>query len=205
MNANENLNPERSLEIISEMIEKTRLNVARSSGTPLIIWGCLTTITATAVGFLWTLTRSPIWNLLWFAMMLIGWGYMFTTSIKSKKDTPKKPETFVNKVLKYVWMTFGVMCFAIIAFNQISALVEGSRMMPYTLTIMLLMAFSTTITALVLKLGNYFVFVGGSVILVLFAMLYPGPYEMFYLAIQSIFVLIIPGLIINSKVRKGLL
>ncbi|MDO4160993.1 MAG: hypothetical protein Q4D41_11095 [Prevotellaceae bacterium] len=205
MNTNENLSPERSIEIIGEMIEKTRLNVARSSGTPLIIWGCLTTITAAAVGILWTLTGSPIWNLLWLAMMLIGWGYIFTTSIKGKKTKIQKPVTFVNKVLEYVWLTFGVSCFAIIAFNNINSFVEGSLMMPYTPTIMLLMAFATTITALVLKLGNCFVFIGGSFIFILFSMWYPGSYEMFCLAMQSVFLLIIPGLIINSRVRKGLL
>ena len=47
------LTAERSIEIIRETIEKSRRDVERQAGTPLIVWGSLVAFTAVIIGHSW--------------------------------------------------------------------------------------------------------------------------------------------------------
>ena len=67
-----NLTTESSLKIIAETMERSRMTIAKNSGRPLILWGCLVAVTSVIIYFLWSKTGSPVWNLLWFAMSIIG-------------------------------------------------------------------------------------------------------------------------------------
>lgn len=202
MENNENLSPERSLEVISEMIDKHRRSVARASGTPMIVWGSLTTVTALVVGTLWQQTGSAMWNFLWLALAAIGWSYSYISHHKSGGSTP---ETFVVKMYRCVWWTFGVLCLAIIVLNYVASLQTGSQFLPYTSTIMLLMMFASALTSFMLKLREGGVCVVAGIVCILLSMWWPGACEMFFLALMSALCLIVPGAIINSRVRRGLL
>ncbi|MBQ1831262.1 MAG: hypothetical protein II112_02710, partial [Bacteroidales bacterium] len=67
-----NFSAENSLRLIAETIERSRRTIAKNSGKPLILWGSLVALTAVVIYILWSLTGSPAWNFLWFAMSAVG-------------------------------------------------------------------------------------------------------------------------------------
>ena len=98
-----NLTTESSLKIIAETMERSRMTIAKNSGRPLILWGCLVAVTSVIIYFLWSKTGSPVWNLLWFAMSIIG----FICTIFMSKNSEKAPKNEVSRILGKTWMWFG--------------------------------------------------------------------------------------------------
>ena len=184
MDNNEKLSAERSLKIISETIEQSRTDIMRNAGMPMIFWGILTCITSVAVCYLWQATDNPSWNALWFLMAVIGWS---VTAAKSRKDK-KRPTNFFSRVLKISWISFGL--FALIA------AVIG------TLSYDSLLGLTGLITGLVLRHTFITAFSVASVVPANFALMYPGPYESLAICLTSLFILVIPGIIINRQYKK---
>ena len=59
-----------------------------------------------------------------------------------------------------------------------------------------------SVTAYVMKDKAYGVLIGCNVVLVNFALLYPGPYEAVCVALSAVTLLIIPGIKLNLQSRK---
>ena len=116
METNNNLTPERSLELINETLESNRRSIIAGSGKYLIMWGCLLCIFSLAIWAGWHLTGSPAWNLLWFAMWPVG---LLVSRIVGKGD--RMPQNYVSSLIGKVWAAFGIFApvtaaLAIIAF-----------------------------------------------------------------------------------------
>lgn len=199
MDNNEKLSAERSLKIISETIEQSRTDIMRNAGMPMIFWGILACITSVAVCYLWQTTDNPSWNALWFLMAIIGWS---VTAAKSRKDK-KRPTNFFSRVLKISWISFGL--FALIA-AVIGTLSFDSTVymvkLPITTVLILLLGLTGLITGLVLRHTFITAFSVASVVPANFALMYPGPYESLAICLTSLFILVIPGIIINRQYKK---
>ncbi len=70
MEENMELTAERSLEIITEQIEKSRQAVSKDTGQWLFVSGLTTMLMSVIVASVNLLTRMPIAHLLWFARWL---------------------------------------------------------------------------------------------------------------------------------------
>lgn len=103
MEQNSQLTAEQSLRLINETLNKSRKAILKSSGDYFILWGCLLSLFALAVFFLWKGTGSPVWNLLWFAMPVIG--YPLAWLLNRSKE--KVPDNFVSSTLGKIWSVFG--------------------------------------------------------------------------------------------------
>lgn len=199
MENNEKLSAERSLKIISEAIEQNRNEIMRNAGMPMIFWGILTCVTAVVVWFLWQTTGNASWNALWFAMAVIGW---FVMAVKSRKYK-KKPSNFFSRVLMLSWISFGLFALvtAVIGTLSLDSTVYTVKL-PITTVLILLLGLTGLITGLVLRHTAITTFSVASVIPANFALMYPGPYESLALCLTALFLLVIPGIIINRQFKK---
>ena len=199
MNNKENISAEQSLKIISEAIEQSRSNIMRNAGMPMVFWGLLTCLTSAIVCVLWKSTDNPSWNALWFAMAVIGWSI---TAAKSRKDK-KKPTNFFSRVLRISWMSFGLFALiaAVIGTLSFDCTVYMVKL-PITTVLILLLGLTGLITGLVLRHTFITAFSVASVVPANFALMYPGPYELLAICLTSLFLLVIPGIIINRQYKK---
>ena len=151
METNNNLTPERSLELINETLESNRRSIIAGSGKYLIMWGCLLCFFSLAIWAGWHLTGSPVWNLLWFAMWPVG---LLVSRIVGKGD--RMPQNYVSSLIGKVWAAFGIFApvtaaLAIIAFP-----------MNISLVIILLFGFAETVSGIALK--NWPVMIAGAIV-----------------------------------------
>lgn len=202
----ENLSAENSLRLIAETIERSRKSIAKNSGKPLILWGCLDTITAIIIWALWSCTGSPQWNLLWFAMTVIGGiGTYFMV-----RNNEKVPETEVSRILGRIWLWFGIFSIGMILLVLIVAVVCTAFDIPVHIhfnsgpIIMVLLGLCGTISGVVMKMKAVTIssVISTAVCLVLTSLIPEGnPANILVFAILGIFILIIPGILLQKKSR----
>ena len=61
-----------SLALIAETMNNSRRTILRSGAKHFILWGVLLTVMSLVVYLLWHTTGKAVWNLLWFAMPVVG-------------------------------------------------------------------------------------------------------------------------------------
>jgi len=66
------INQQESLEIISEMISRTKQSLCIGSGNILLMWGYVTVAVAVLVGAMLLITHNPAVNWLWFLIWIVG-------------------------------------------------------------------------------------------------------------------------------------
>ena len=206
-NMETNFSAESSLRLIAETIDRSRRTVTKNSGKPLILWGVLVVLTAFVIYLLWTLTSSPAWNFLWFAMTAVGAVCMRTMMRKSEKV----PDTEISRMLGHIWMWFGVFAtgfFALVwaawGLRQIAG-IEGALQVDLTLIIVLLMGLCGTLSGAVLKSKPITVSsVVATALSVLFLMVMPedSPVRILAFVILGVFALIVPGVILHKQKRR---
>lgn len=206
-NMETNFSAESSLRLIAETIDRSRRTVTKKSGKPLILWGVLVVLTAFIIYLLWTLTSSPAWNFLWFAMTAVGAVCMRTMMRKSEKV----PDTEISRMLGHIWMWFGVFAtgfFALVwaawGLRQIAG-IEGALQVDLTLIIVLLMGLCGTLSGAVLKSKPITVSsVVATALSVLFLMVMPedSPVRILAFVILGVFALIVPGVILHKQMRR---
>ncbi len=141
MEHNSQMTPEQSLRIINETLNTNRNAIIRNSGNSFILWGCVLSVVAVAVFTLWSQTGSPVWNLLWFLIPVIGYPLSFLLSRKSEAV----PSSFVGNLLGWSWSVFGA--FSIIL--SICAILWAP--MNLTLVIIILFGSAEAMSGAVLK------------------------------------------------------
>ena len=95
-----------SLELISQMIQNSKRNVKTNAGGPTLIWGYATVITSILIylGLIYIGTYQVMFA--WFLIPIIGGTGMF---ILSKREQPVLVKTFLDRVINYIWVVFGVL------------------------------------------------------------------------------------------------
>ncbi len=150
------LTAERSLEIITEQIEKSRQAVSKDTGQWLFVSGLTTMLMSVIVASVNLLTRMPIAHLLWFAFPLIIWLVMKYIN----RNRVLVPESFVGTLVRKTWYT--ILTFALV--YSVVAVVWNRYMVVYespdvylcaglhiTPTVVTLLAVAVSITGLILK------------------------------------------------------
>lgn len=70
------INRQESLEIISEMISRTKQSLCIGSGNILLMWGYVTAAVIVLVWSMLLITRNPAVNWLWFLIWIVGGSIM---------------------------------------------------------------------------------------------------------------------------------
>ena len=203
----ENLSAENSLRLIAETIERSRSAIAKNSGKPLILWGSLVTITSVIIWALWSKTGTPMWNLLWFAMTVIGaiGTYIIV------RDQKKVPASETKRILGKIWQWFGFFSIGLYVLLWVAALIlyakgaERVLTINLTLIISLMMGLCGAISGAVMKMKSVSAAATlATALSVLFVLLIPdgSPLQILCFAILGIIALIVPGVIFQKKSAK---
>ena len=180
-----NLSTENSLKIIAETMERSRMTIAKNSGRPLILWGCLVAVTSVIIYFLWSKTGSPVWNLLWFAMSIIG----FICTILMSKNSEKAPFYLM------IWVAYFIMR---------TCNPDAAIRVDLTLIITLMMGLCGVISGVVMKMKSVVAcLVFATAVSVLVALLVNGPAQILVFAVLGVLGLVVPGFILQGKVRNN--
>ena len=156
MEENMELTAERSLEIITEQIEKSRRAVSKDTGRWLFVTGLIAMIMSVIVASINILTLSPLAHLLWFALPVVIWLVMKYIN----RNRVPVPESFVGTLVKKTWYT--ILTFALVysvvavVWNRYLVVYESPDVylcagMHITPTVVTLLAVAVSITGLILK------------------------------------------------------
>ena len=155
-----NLTAERSLEIITEQIERSRKSVAEDAGMTLLISGLCIVGVAIIVSIGALLTHNWVFYLLYMLIPIFIWAI----ERHVKRNNPKVPASFISNMVDKTWQTFGIFVVAFfvltILFNNLmfyDAQVADNmqvyfqnRINPVRI-ILLLMGMAVTINGYILK------------------------------------------------------
>ncbi len=104
---------ERSLEIITEQIERSRQVVAKDTGRSLYVSGLCTMGMAILIGILIYLTSNMAWYLLYVLLPVV----IFAADYYAKRGRPKAPVSFIGTIVDKTWLTFGIFVLAYFVFG----------------------------------------------------------------------------------------
>lgn len=187
------LNSEQSLELIQSMIRQTRSHVERNAARPFLVMGYLTVATSIAVWFALRTTLNPKWNLLWFAIPLLGLVYSY---IRCRHRQDRKVHTYVDRVVGQIWWVFGPAA----AFCSLLTLFARLEILFF---ILLLMGMATALTGLVIRFR--LCVVSGLISAFLLApvcLFVHGANQCLIFAAVFAVMMVIPGHILDYKCRR---
>lgn len=123
-----------SLEVITSMIARTRQRYV-GNGSIMLMWGYLVTVITILVWVMLAVTGQNIWNLLWFAIPLVGG---IATPIMARRQLRQTGvKTLYDKITSRLWTIAGVSEFvatiACIAFQYFAGASCWAAMLAYTL------------------------------------------------------------------------
>lgn len=136
------LTPEQSFALIQQMIRQTHSRLERNAGTPFLIFGYVTVATSLAVWYAVTQTQNPLWQFLWFIIMVAGGVYWIFSRRKNRK---KEVSTYVDRIISYIWITGGLL----ISMQSMIAMFVWK--IPILYIIILIIGLQTALTGLIIK------------------------------------------------------
>lgn len=197
------LDPQRSLELIADMVANSRRRLERHIGTPLLVWGSIITVTTLVVWRLLSATGNPLWNLLWLAIPVIGWP--LDTLTRRRYDAEPTARTWFDGILSGLWRLFGGVAIGLGCIAIALPLLDiTTPILPIVPLLILLLGFTNAATGLLLR--NRPVLVIGILTAI------PGAAGAFAIAGYDVLLLfagiaglnvIVPGWLLNRRARKG--
>jgi|688.fasta_scaffold569353_3 hypothetical protein len=191
---NQELNTEKNLALISEMIASTR-NKISEDGFHVIFWGVLLVICCLVqyvmIKFFSIENES---NYVWSVLPILGVPFSIWYGRKHSKDNQVK--TFVDEFYKYIWIGFGISLFCVIS---ISIAYQHSP----TSFIMILMGFAVFVAGVILKFKPL---IFGAIVFWISSFIYfyaqnYGP-QLLVFAISIILGYIVPGILLRKQYKS---
>ena len=156
MEANSNMTVERSLEIITEQIKRSRKSVSQEVGQSLYIAGLCIMGMAILITTCLLLTGNTLFYLLYglIPILVIGIDHYV------KRDKPKAPVSLVGSMVDKTWQTFGIFTLSFCVFAILFDFLMGRMESPEVYAriaihlfriILLMMGMAITITGYILK------------------------------------------------------
>ena len=186
------LKEKESLELIAQMIQNTKNRMETNCGMPFLLWGYTTVFTSLLVWLLVTYTQNNNWQYLWFMLPIIG-GTGTYLSARNQQPTVK---SHLDKVISYIWLVFGTAGFLI------SLLAMFFWKLPILFIILLLMGMGTTLTGLVINYKTVTICGTLGALSSIGCLFYEGFNQVLIFAPVFIFMMIIPGHVLNHAARK---
>lgn len=199
------LNEKESLELITQMINSSKKNMEVGQGNIMLIWGYFTTILSISLFTLISLTHNFMWS----------WGWMFlfllwpTIAYKQKQNTPRVV-TYTDKVISQVWQVMGWMFgFTFITIGIVEYLFIGYAdfiiMLPLSL---IYSGLGISITGIIIqeRWMIYSPLVAFILAIYMLTIISMGKNAVLlwylYFGLAFVFMMIIPGHIVNHKAKK---
>lgn len=141
------LNEKESLELITTMIQQTKLNLSSGRGNAFLYYGYSAVVISVVVFIAVWLTQDPRWSALWFLMFV-------PAVVKAIKDRGNKPKvvTYMDKAINDTWTVTGTLftltVVTIIAVSPVTGVCNFMVMMPLSL---LYAGIGTSITGVIMR------------------------------------------------------
>jgi hypothetical protein len=174
------------------MIQNTKNRMETNCGMPFLLWGYTTVFISLLVWLLVTYTQNNNWQYLWFMLPIIG-GTGTYLSARNQQPTVK---SHLDKVISYIWLVFGTAGFLI------SLLAMFFWKLPILFIILLLMGMGTTLTGLVINYKTVTICGTLGALSSIGCLFYEGFNQVLIFAPVFIFMMIIPGHVLNHAARK---
>ena len=123
MEQNKEMTASESLQLITETLNNSRKDILRSNAKYYMIWGVLLTCFSLAIYILWKTTGQAYWNLLWFAMPLVGFPM---DKWIGKREEVVRSENVISRITRGIWLTFCIFSCSVAIFNILFSVVNTS-------------------------------------------------------------------------------
>ncbi|MDY5239295.1 MAG: hypothetical protein SPH57_12655 [Bacteroides helcogenes] len=192
------MNEKESLELIAQMIQNTRKNLDAGSGNMFLLWGYVSALIALVVFAGVYFTKNPVWMWGFWGIPVVGYTLSYFLLWKQQKPV----RTYVDKVLADAWKYLGVLCMVFVVGATYTNTFE--TILPLCA---ILLSVGSIFTGAVIRQTSFFALPGLGVVLGMnmFFDVWDKTASYFILlefALVVIFSMIIPGHILNNKVRK---
>lgn len=188
---NKEMTAQESLGLISETLNNNRRCILQNSAKHFILWGALLFVTSLVIYELLHVTRDLHWNLLWFAVPIVGFPLARLLGNKGAAV----PQNVISSQLHYIWLAY--CAFAVV----ISVVAMFEMPSCITLVLVVLLGFAECLSGLLLKnwpiiIGGFILGVGGAVV----AMLVRSEAQLLVFAAGGL-ILAATGLIVKQQYR----
>lgn len=191
---NSQLEARKRIDLIERMIENTQRRIVRNAGRPFLYWGYATVAVALAVWQALRCTGDPRWNLLWFALPLVG-GTLMLLDGRKRATTPEgQVRTYVDTVVSHIWTVMGI------AGGMVSCTAFLTHL-PILCIVLLLMGCGTAITGLVIRF-RILLYGGLAGIVLAPATLAAHGWALPLFAAGFVVMMIVPGHLLNREAER---
>lgn len=176
------------------MLEKSRKDFEKDSGTPMIIWGAVVTIVSIIIWYVLKATSNLYWNLLWFAIPLVGYPFNYFLYYKKQE---KRAKNFLNNAIATIWGCFGIIATLL---PIIACTLFHEAMMFLTSWITIILGFASALTGLLMK--NHWITMSGFVVAIaggLVSVFMDYSNIPLLMGCAALITLLLPGIILNLK------
>lgn len=187
------LNEKESLALISQMIQNTKKNVKQNAGAPALLWGYATILTSLLVYFGWTLINQQWVMFGWFLIPVIG---IIGSLCLNKREKPVLTKTFLDRVVKYIWMVMGLVCFG----TSVAAFIYN---FPILFFVSILMSAAITLTGCVADYKVYVYYGIAGIILSFLCLVIRGAEQILVFAGIFVIMMIVPSHLLNADMKKS--
>lgn len=199
------LNEKESLELIAQMINSSKKNMEVGQGNVMLIWGYFTTLLSVTLFILINLTHNLMWSWGWILLFIL-WPVI---AYKQKQHAPRVV-TYTDKVISQVWQVMGWMfAFTFITIGIVEQLFMGHAnfiiMLPLSL---IYCGLGVSITGIIIqeRWMIYSPLVAFILAIYMLTILSMGKSAVLtwylYFGLAFVFMMIIPGHIVNHKAKK---
>ena len=184
-----------SLELISQMIRNTQTKMEENSGAMFLIWGYLSVFTSLLVWSLLMASSNYQWQWFWF---LLPAGGLALTLLHYRKESRKpRAKTYIDRVIGYIWRVLGIVGFAL---SMISFFT--THKFPILFIIVLIMGIGTTLTGMIIRFKSLIYFGTAGMIASVVFLFVGWKIQLPVFAAVFLFMMVIPGHILNHTARK---
>lgn len=190
-NNENNMTAQQSFSIITEMMNNSRRSILQNSARHFLLWGALLTVMSLVIYELIHVTMNPKWNLLWFAMPLIG----FPMAHFIGRNKVEVPQNIISRQLHGVWLAY---CAFVVVISAVFMFIA-----PQNLTLVIIMAFgfAECVSGIILK--NWSVIVSGFILGVggaIAAIMLRSEAQLLLFTLCGV-ILVVTGLIVKSQYK----
>lgn len=190
---NKKLNEKESLELIAQMIQNTKSEMAKNAGSPFLIWGYMTVIVSLLIWYLLKETGNYQWQWLWFLLPAVS----FPATLWFARKQEQKVKTYIDRIIGYVWIVFGLGGFLI------SSVATFYWKLPVLFIVLLIMGMGTALTGLILKMKLVIICGTMGALFSLGCLFIHGIDQILLFGLAFIFMMIVPGHYLNGLAKNN--
>lgn len=186
------LNEKESLALISQMIQNTKKNVKQNAGAPALLWGYVTILTSLLVYLGWIFINQQWVMYGWYLIPVLG---IIGSLLLSRREKPVLTKTFLDRVVKYIWMVLGMVCWGV----SVAAFIFN---FPILFFVSILMSAAITLTGCVTDYKVYIYSGIAGILLSFLCLVVRGPEQILVFAGIFVVMMIIPSHLLNAELKK---